>query len=235
MVSLMPIMVLTKQFSIYWVSRDFVEYWRTSIDSLSVFFSEFEKQYQEVEKHETILRLDLKDFFSTRRKLNLRYWARTAAKLEFDEIKQQLQKAFGEAIFNSKDGAVSLKAEGTLYTSNGAYVTHCAIWYHLYNLKNVKNTFGLLLILVKLQASACNITKINTPPWMFFTFFKLYKWYQIAQHITYIRKQVFHKYHKKNYRRESKRYPEEVSNSVDNDGNVMRSHICGSIKHFVVS
>ena len=24
--------------------------------------------------------------------------------------------------------------------------------------------------------------------WMFFTFFKLYKWYQIAQNITYIQK-----------------------------------------------
>ena len=29
------------------------------------------------------------------------------------------------------------------------------------------------------------VTKSNTPPWMFFTFFKLYKWYQIAQNITY--------------------------------------------------
>ena len=29
-------------------------------------------------------------------------------------------------------------------------------------------------------------TKSNTPPWMFFTFFKLHKWYQIAQNITYI-------------------------------------------------
>ena len=28
-------------------------------------------------------------------------------------------------------------------------------------------------------------TKINTPPWLFFTFFKLYKWHQIAQRITY--------------------------------------------------
>ena len=27
-------------------------------------------------------------------------------------------------------------------------------------------------------------TKINTPPWVFFTFFTLYKWYQIAQRIT---------------------------------------------------
>ena len=29
-------------------------------------------------------------------------------------------------------------------------------------------------------------TKSNTPPWVFFTFFKLYKWYQIAQRITYM-------------------------------------------------
>ena len=61
----------------------------------------------------------------------------------------------------------------------------CAIRYYLYNLKNVKNTHGGVLILVKLQAEACNFTKINTPPWVFFTFFKLYKWYQIAQRITY--------------------------------------------------
>ena len=27
---------------------------------------------------------------------------------------------------------------------------------------------------------------VNTPPWVFFTFFKLYKWYQIAQRITYV-------------------------------------------------
>ena len=38
------------------------------------------------------------------------------------------------------------------------YVVRCAIWYHLYNLKNVT---------------------------VFFTFSKLYKWYQIAQRITY--------------------------------------------------
>ena len=26
----------------------------------------------------------------------------------------------------------------------------------------------------------------DTPPWVFFTFFKLYKWYQIVQRITYV-------------------------------------------------
>ena len=41
------------------------------------------------------------------------------------------------------------------------YVMRYAIWYHLYNLK------------------------INTPPWMFFTFFNLYKCYQIVQRTTY--------------------------------------------------
>ena len=45
-----------------------------------------------------------------------------------------------------------------------------AIWCHLYNLKNVK---------------ACNFTKCYTPPWVFFAFFKLYKWYQIVQSITF--------------------------------------------------
>ena len=37
---------------------------------------------------------------------------------------------------------------------------------------------------VKLQAEVCNFNKINTPPWVFFLFFKLYRWYQITQSIT---------------------------------------------------
>ena len=60
----------------------------------------------------------------------------------------------------------------------------CAIWYHLYNLKNLKSTHGGVLILVKLQGETCNFTKINTPSWVFFRFFKLYKWYQIPQRTT---------------------------------------------------
>ena len=36
-----------------------------------------------------------------------------------------------------------------------------------------------------LTAEACNFTKINTPPWVFFTFFKFYKWCQIAKRTTY--------------------------------------------------
>ena len=67
------------------------------------------------------------------------------------------------------------------------HVMRCAIWYHLYNLKNVKNIHGGVLILVKLQASACSLTLLHG---FFFTFFILCKWYQIAQHITY--NKIFH-------------------------------------------
>ena len=62
----------------------------------------------------------------------------------------------------------------------------CAIWYHLENLKNVKYTYGGVLPLVKLHAKACIFDKSKTHSSVFFTFFKLHKWYQIIQRITYI-------------------------------------------------
>ena len=65
------------------------------------------------------------------------------------------------------------------------FVMRGAIWYHLHNLKSVKNTRGGVLFFVSLQAKACNFTKSNTLPWVFFTFFKLYERYQIAQRTTY--------------------------------------------------
>ena len=49
----------------------------------------------------------------------------------------------------------------------------------LYNLKNAKNTHGGVLLKSN-TPPACNFTKSNTLPWFFFTFFILYKWYQIA-------------------------------------------------------
>ena len=51
------------------------------------------------------------------------------------------------------------------------YVIRCTIWYDWYNLKNVKNTNVGAAFLAKLHA--------NTPPWVFFTFFKFHKWFQI--------------------------------------------------------
>ena len=52
------------------------------------------------------------------------------------------------------------------------YETLWVIWYHLYNLNKVKNTNGGVLLLLTVQALACNFTKSNTHPWAFFTFFK---------------------------------------------------------------
>ena len=60
-----------------------------------------------------------------------------------------------------------------------SYEMLCTIWYHLYNLKNVKKSHGRVLLL-----KVCSFTKSSTPPWVFFMIFKLYKWYQIAQRIT---------------------------------------------------
>ena len=44
---------------------------------------------------------------------------------------------------------------------------------------------GRVLLLVKLQAEACDFTKSNTAPWMFFLFFKLNRWYQVTQSIIF--------------------------------------------------
>ena len=41
------------------------------------------------------------------------------------------------------------------------YILYIYIYIYLYNLKNVKNTHGGVLLLVKLQA--CNFTKSNPP------------------------------------------------------------------------
>ena len=41
----------------------------------------------------------------------------------------------------------------------------------LYNLRDVKSTRGGVLLIVKLQASACMFTKSSTPPLVFWSFF----------------------------------------------------------------
>ena len=69
--------------------------------------------------------------------------------------------------------------------------TLCAIQFHLYNLKNVRNTHGEVLLLVKLQSEICNASKSSTPPWVFFTFFNLYKSYKTVQSITHGKIRVF--------------------------------------------
>ena len=66
-----------------------------------------------------------------------------------------------------------------------SYEMRCACFYHLCNLKILKNTDRGVLLLVYLHSLACNFIKSNTPPLVFFTFLKSHKWYQIVQRITY--------------------------------------------------
>ena len=65
------------------------------------------------------------------------------------------------------------------------YETLCAIWHHLHNLKNVENTHGGVVLI------AFKFNKSNTLPWVFFSVFKLYKWYQIVQSITCVSSHIF--------------------------------------------
>ena len=44
------------------------------------------------------------------------------------------------------------------------------------NWKGTSRLTKTLLLIHFLQTEACNFTKINTAPWVFFTFLKLYKW-----------------------------------------------------------
>ena len=48
----------------------------------------------------------------------------------------------------------------------------CAIWYHLYNLKNVKNTRGGML-------KPATLLKVTLLHWSFSCILKLYKWYRM--------------------------------------------------------
>ena len=52
---------------------------------------------------------------------------------------------------------------------SATFVTR-VIRYRMYNFKNVKNSHGGVLLLVKLQAETCNFTKSNTLPWVFSLF-----------------------------------------------------------------
>ena len=71
-----------------------------------------------------------------------------------------------ELIFQSINGTESVTLtyvrndKDVINRYKQTFVMRRAIWYHLHNFKNVKNTHGGVL-------------------------FKLYKWYQIAQSITY--------------------------------------------------
>ena len=62
---------------------------------------------------------------------------------------------------------------------------HCAIWYHLYNLKNVKNNHGGVLLLVTLQAKACNLLKVTLLMCVFHVFYIVQMVSNRVKHLIY--------------------------------------------------
>ena len=67
-------------------------------------------------------------------------------------VRLQIKK-FRVRIFPKKTGSLLGLSTYRSFTNLQYILMFCAIWYHLYNLKNVKNTHGGVIILVKLQAS----------------------------------------------------------------------------------
>ena len=55
--------------------------------------------------------------------------------------------------------------------------------FSLYNLNDVKNTHGGVLLLVKMQPEASSFTKSIAPTWMFSYVFEIVQRFQIAQRI----------------------------------------------------
>ena len=61
----------------------------------------------------------------------------------------------------------------------------CKIFHHLCHLKNVKSTHGGLLLLADFRLETATLLKVTLVHGCFSRFFKLYKWYKIAQSIIY--------------------------------------------------
>ena len=67
----------------------------------------------------------------------------------------------------NQENELSQRNREKMSTQNFTFVMGCAVWYHLCNIKNVTNTYGGVLLLVK-------FTQSNTPRGCNM-FFKLYK------------------------------------------------------------
>ena len=105
--------------------KSFVEFRRTSGENFTKFFVDFNNRYREVQKHKLDLSDGLKGYFllaSANLSADHERLVRATAKLTFDDIKDKLQKVFGE--FGDEDeedtGVLPIKGESALYTSSSA-------------------------------------------------------------------------------------------------------------------
>ena len=88
---------------------------------------------------------------------------------------------------NNKNTKTTSMTSSGVFIVNFKHILHFSDKYLLVNKEKLEIAFLEHTRLKKSRyfqcqnASACNFTKSNTPPWVFFTFF-----YQVAQSVTYI-------------------------------------------------
>ena len=75
----------------------------------------------------------------------------------FDSVPCELFKIFLKRFWISLLLSMKLRFSAVGFLLKFKNVMRCAIWYHLFNLKNVKSTHGGVLIIVKLQASSLQL------------------------------------------------------------------------------
>ena len=101
---------------------------------------------------------------------------------------RELWKTLQSVDLNVKEGnkaKFSLNKDGTIQFEPRQNANTCDALRDLVPLVQFKKCEKHSWRSVNFTKVACNFTKINTPPWVFFTFLKLYKWYQIAQRTTF--------------------------------------------------
>ena len=105
--------------------KSFVEFRRTSGVNFTKFLVEFNNKYREVQKYKLDLPDGLKGYFllaSANLSADHERLVRATAKLTFEDIKDKLQKVFGE--FGDEDsddtGVLPTKTESALYTNSSA-------------------------------------------------------------------------------------------------------------------
>ena len=104
----------------YCTFKDFVTYRRHSGEGFSTYIVKFEKKYREIEKYDMNLPTGVLPFFllqtanltSDHEKL-----VRTAAKLDYKDMREKIQKIFDET--GDVVDCVPVKTEDCLYTDNG--------------------------------------------------------------------------------------------------------------------
>ena len=102
----------------YCAFKDFVDYRRSSGDTFSTFIVEYDKRNREIEKYEMTLPDGAKAYFllqaANLTEVNERL-DRTTASLNYESMKAQIQKVFGETIGNSL-GTLPVIEEEVKYT-----------------------------------------------------------------------------------------------------------------------